>query len=57
MKYIELLEGCEGLRIISIQNLTHALNIRNELIEDFDKWLEHMVEMHAELEAEIMRGK
>lgn len=55
--YTELLEGCEGLRIISIQNLTHALNIRNELIEDFDEWLEHMVEMHAELEAEIMLGK
>lgn len=55
--YTELLEGCEGLRIISIQDLTHALKIRDELIDDFDEWVEHMVEMHAELEAEIMRGK
>ena len=55
--YDELLEGCERLRIISIQDLTHALNIRTELIDYFDEWVEHMVEMHAELEAEIMRGK
>ena len=55
--YTELLEGCERLRIISIKDLTHALKIRDELIDDFDEWLEQMIEMHAELEAEIMRGK
>lgn len=55
--YTELLEGCEGLRIISIQDLTHALRVRDELIDDFDEWIDYMVEMHAELEAEIIRGK
>lgn len=53
----DILTDCDNLSVINVKELGHALKIKNDLIEDFDAWLEYMVSTHAEMEAEITRGK
>lgn len=50
-------EGIETFSILNTKELHTALEMRSELIEDFDEWLETALEQHAFLEWEIMRGK
>lgn len=52
-----IIDGLEDVRIISLKDLSQALHVKDVLIDDFDDWLEYMINMHAELEAEIKRGK
>lgn len=58
--YPEIVDGIEladTITIANVKELGQALNIRTDLIDDFDDWLEWMIEMQAEYEYEVMRGK
>ena len=55
--YANLLEGLRPIRLKSVTELGEALKLAPELIEDFDSWLDHQLEMEAQYKLDIMRGK
>lgn len=55
--YPEIIDGFESLRIKSVTELGYAFELSSELIEDFDDWLDWQVEMWAEYQADLARGK
>ena len=52
-----LLIDCDNLRIITVTDLAFGLSEKERLIDDFDDWLEDMLDTQIEYEAEIARGK
>ena len=55
--YETLLEKLNPIRLKSVTELAEALELAPELIEDFDNWLHYQLEMEAERQFDIMRGK
>jgi len=55
--YETLLEKLNPIRLKNVTELAEALKLAPELIEDFDDWLDYQLEMEAERQFDIMRGK
>lgn len=55
--YPKILEGFEQVRLVPFHELRQALFQATELIDDFDEWLEWQLEMQAEYEFDLRRGK
>lgn len=55
--YPEILNGFDNLRLKSVTDLGHAFELSSELIDDFDDWVDSQIEMWADIQFDIMRGK
>ncbi len=55
--YPEIIDGFESLRIESVTDLCHALQLSSELIKDFDDWSDCQLGMLAEYQADHAIGK
>lgn len=55
--YPFLFHQLEPIRLMNVTELGKALNLAPELIEDFDEWLETMLDAEAQYQLDIMRGK
>jgi predicted nucleic acid-binding protein len=55
--YSSIMEGMNPIRLKTVTQLGQALKLAPELIEDFDDWLDYHLEMEAEYQFDLMRGK
>ena len=55
--YNTLLGGLNSIRLKNVTELAEALELAPELIEDFDDWLDYQLDMEAQRQLDIMRGK
>ena len=55
--YETLLDKLNPVRLKNVTELAEALELAPELIEDFDDWLDHQLDMEAQRQLDIMRGK
>jgi len=55
--YETLLAKLNPIRLKNVTELAEALELAPELIEDFDDWLDHQIDMEAQRQLDIMRGK
>lgn len=55
--YETLLEKLNPIRLKNVTELAEALELAPELIEDFDDWLDYQLDMEAQYQLDIMRGK
>ena len=55
--YETLMENLNPIRLKNVTQLAEAIELAPELIEDFDSWLDHQLDMEAQHQLDIMRGK
>ena len=55
--YNTLMDGLNPIRLKNVTQLAEALKLAPELIDDFDSWLDHQLDMEAQYQLDIMRGK
>ena len=55
--YETLLENSNPIRLKNVTELAEALKLAPELIDDFDDWLDYQLDMEAQMQLDIMRGK
>lgn len=53
----EILDGLDSLRLKNVTELGQAFELSAELIDDFDDWLEHHLQMWIDDQYDISRGK
>jgi len=52
-----LLENLNPIRLKNVRELAVALQLAPELIDDFDDWLDYQLDMEAQRQLDIKRGK
>lgn len=55
--YPAIIAGCDNVRFCTVKDLAKAIHEKDELIEDFDDWLEAALDNWMALEVEIAMGK